>query len=134
MDPEGYQQVVDAVVAGSTSSGADSPVGGLRSPFMDQPWSRREELLMNESLRVALVPAEEIRKIRPIIPQAPFPDEGIAYDRTALTIEEAVDAKRWQPSMRAFVSGSSRPYAKGEEDDAWSGAMRNVSSSVNPMM
>lgn len=133
IDPEGYSQLVDAVQAGSTSSGADVYDDGVRSPYMDKPFSSREELLMNEGLRVAMVPAEEIRKIRPITPMAPFPDEGLAFDREALTIEEALDAKRWQPSMRSFVSGSTQVTNRDVQEDVWSGTSRNTSSSLNPM-
>lgn len=133
IDRAGYMETLDAVASGATSSGADIYDDGQRDPYEDSPFSSKEELFMTEGLRLALVPAEDIRKIRPIVPQAPFPDEGISYDRTALTIEEALDAKRWQPSMRAFVSGPSTPRNGEVQDDAWSGSTRNVSSSLNPM-
>ena len=88
---------------------------------------------MTENLGMALVPAEEIRNIQPPFPLVMFPDEGIAYDRTALTIEETLDAKRWEPNMRSYVSGTSKPTHRSEEDP-FSGTLRNVSTSVNPMM
>lgn len=136
IDPEGYESLVNAVGAGSTSSGASVVDDGIRSPYTDEPFSSgRNEFLANEGLHMALVPADEIREIRPIVPQVLFPDEGIAYDRQALTISETLDTDRWAPTMRAFVSGPSKPRTRGEEqDDAWSGTMRNTSTSVNPMM
>lgn len=136
IDPEGYKALTDAVAAGNTSSGASVVDDGIRSPYTEEPFSAgRNEFLASEGLQIALVPAEEIQQIRPIVPQVLFPDEGIAYDRQALTISETLDTDRWAPTMRAFVSGPSRPRTRGEEqDDAWSGTMRNASTSVNPMM
>lgn len=134
IDLAGYQQLVDAVSTGSTTSGAMVYDDGVTNPFVDDPFARRQELYATEGLQIALVPAEEIQQIRPIVPQALFPDENVMYDREALTIEEAVDTARWQPSMRAFVSGPSRPrMRRDEQEDVWSGTARNVSTSLSPM-
>jgi hypothetical protein len=134
IDLAGYQQLVDSVAAGATTSGATVYDDGTTNPFVDDPFARRQELYATEGLQIALVPAEEIQKIRPIVPQALFPDENVAYDREALTIEEAIDGSRWQPSMRAFVSGPSRPrLRRDEQEDVWSGTARNVSTSLSPM-
>ena len=134
IDSEGYNATVAAVQAGSTSSGASVYDDGERSLYRDKPDQSRQDLFMNEGLRMALIPADEIRDIRPMQPIVMFPDEGIAYDRQALTIAETLDAKRWEPNMRSYVSGTSKPRQRGDgEDDAFSGSLRNVSTSVNPM-
>lgn len=125
----------ESIAAGSTSSGAlvfDD--GETTPPWIDRPWAGREAFITSESLRLAMVPAEEIRKIRPIVPQTLFPQIK-GYDRTPLTIDEALSTDRWTPTVRSWISGPSRQVRRADmQEDLWSGSMRNVSSTSNPMM
>lgn len=128
IDQESYGQLVDAVAAGTMSSGAQITEDGTRPPpWMDEPWAGRQEYLASESMKLAAVPREEIQKIRPVVPQQVFPDNGIGYDQTPLTIDMVFDALRWAPQPRSWISGTAR-----ERQSDMSGSMRNVSSSVNP--
>ena len=134
IDQESYGQLVDAVAAGTMSSGAQISEDGTRPPpWQDEPWAGRQEYLASESMKLAAVPVSEIQKIRPVVPQQLFPDNGIGYDQTPLTIEQCFDAGLWNPMPRSWISGPTRQVKhQDEQQDMWSGTARNVSSSVNP--
>jgi hypothetical protein len=125
----------ESIAAGSTSSGVlvyDD--GETMPPWIDRPWAGREQFITSEAMRLAAVPADEIRKIRPVVPQQLFPQTK-GYDRTPLTIEETLSADRWSPTVRSWISGPSRQVRRADmQEDLWSGTMRNVSSTSNPMM
>lgn len=134
IDSDTYESLVESVQVGSTSSGANVwNDGTAMAPWMQRPWAGREDRLMSQALELMEVPAEEIRKIKPIIPMTMFPDETIRYDRQSLTIGDALDVDRWKPTMRSWISGPSRAVRRADmQEDVWSGTMRNVSD--NPMM
>ena len=134
LDEEGYNKVVDAVQSGSTSSGARVYDDGVpQSPFINRPWAGREEFIMNEAMQIAQIPAEEIRKIKPIVPQTLFPDYNLRYDRQALTIDDALNADRWRPTVRSWISGPSRQVRRADmQEDLWSGSLRGASN--NPAL
>jgi hypothetical protein len=125
----------ESIAAGSTSSGVLVYDDGTTTPpWIDRPWAGRESFITSEAMRLADVPAEEIRKIRPIVPQQLFPDIS-GYDRTPLTIDEVLSTDRWKPTVRSWISGPSRQVRRADmQEDLWSGSMRNVSSTSNPMM
>jgi hypothetical protein len=137
VDPGGMEELYDAVASGATTSGAllvqenSVPV----APWIDRPWQGKEAYIVSEAMRLAEVPAEEIRKIRPATPMVLFPDPKIGYDREALTIEATFDIDRWSPNVRSWISGPSREVRRSDmQEDMWSGTSRNASTSVNPMM
>lgn len=135
IDPEGYAGLTDAVASGNMSSGATLYEDGRRPPPWETgPWAGRQEYIASEALQLASVPADTIRKIRPIVPQRLFPDEKVGFDRTPLTVEDALSTDRWSPTVRSWVSGSVRQIRRDLEDDMWGGTMRNVSPTSNPMM
>lgn len=134
VDPESYQGLIDAVAVGTVSSGA-VPGGGFgpMAPWADRPWAGAGERQMSEALKVAMVPSEKIRGIRPNLPVPPT-EADVAYDRTPLTIEGALDEVRWSPTVRSWTSGSSRPVRRSElEQQTWEGTPRGSMMSVNPM-
>lgn len=137
IDQEGYGELVDAVSSGAETSGAliVQQNSGPVSPWMIGPSATKESYIVSEAMRVAEIPADEIRKIKPMVPQLLFPDPKVAYNREPLTIEGLFEMDRWRPSVRSWTSGTSQPVRKVDmEEDVWSGTLRNASSSVNPMM
>ena len=137
VDPGGMQELQDSVASGATSSGAliVQENSGPRAPWLDRPWQSKESFIVSEAMRLAEVPADEIRKIRPATPQTLFPDPESFYEREPLTIEATFDIERWSPSVRSWISGPSREVRRSDmQQDMWSGTSRNASASVNPMM
>jgi hypothetical protein len=79
-----------------------------------------QELLVTESLRTAMVPAEEIAQIRPPLPQIdPFPPRyGYAdYPDRQPGIGLVLDVDRYYRNRRDDISGGVA---------GWQGAARNV--------
>lgn len=137
VDPGGMDELHDAVASGATTSGAMLVQGnsGPTAPWIDRPWQGKEAYIVSEAMRLAEVPAEEIRKIRPATPMVLFPDPQTGYDREPLTIEATFDIDRWGPTQRSWISGPSREVRRSDmQEDMWSGTLRGASSSVNPMM
>jgi hypothetical protein len=137
VDTQGMEQIYDAVATGSISSGAliVQENSGATPPWADRPNQSKEASIVSEAMRVAEVPADVIRQIKPQFPLALFPDERAAYDREPLTIDAVFDPDRWQASPRSWISGASQQIRRADGvEDMWSGTERNASSSVNPMM
>lgn len=134
LDQPGYEHLLDAVGSGTTSSGSMVDGGfGPRAPWSERPWASAPERQLSEALKIASVPAEEIRKIQANLPINPY-GEGVAYDREPLSIEDALDVNRWAPSVRSWTSGASRPRRRSEvEQQMWEGTHRGSMMSVNPM-
>jgi hypothetical protein len=134
VDQQSWGMLVDAVAAGTTSSGAMLSEDGARPPpWQDEPWAGRQEYLASESMKLAAIPASEIMKIRPVVPQQIFPDNGIGYDQTPLTIDQVFDAGLWNPQPRSWISGATRQVRHSDTDQQmWEGTARNSSNSVNP--
>jgi hypothetical protein len=80
-------------------------------------------------MKLAAVPRSEIEKIRPVVPQQLFPENGVGYDTTPLTIDQVFDAGWWSPRPRSWISGSTRQYRQQADME---GTTRNSSGSVNP--
>jgi hypothetical protein len=130
IDQQAYGQLVDAVASGTMSSGAMISEDGTRPPpWQDGPWAGRQEYLASESMKLAAVPRSEIEKIRPVVPQQLFPENGVGYDTTPLTIDQVFDAGWWSPRPRSWISGSTRQYRQQADME---GTTRNSSGSVNP--
>ena len=65
------------------------------------------------------------------MPQQLFP-ETMGYDHTALTIEDVLEADRWEPQFRSWVSGVTRkPRRVDTIEDQWSGTLRGFNASPN---
>ncbi len=135
IDLEGYTKLVDAVAAGTESSGAIIGAGFRQlNPWDDRPNASGMERQMSEAMRVAAVPSDVIRAIKPNLPVNPHPD-GVRFDRTPLTVSDALDVNRWSPKVRSWTSGPVKPVRRSEvEQDTWGGTLRGSTSTVNPMM
>lgn len=120
-------------VASGSSSGAQVYEDGVRSnPWQPRPFATKNEYVVSEALRLMAIPAEEIRMIRPVVPQQLFPaTEG--YDHTPLGIEDVLETDRWSPQYRSWVSGVVRkPRRVDNIEDMWSGTLRGFTASPNP--
>lgn len=133
VDRPGLTQLLDGVGIGATGSGVPVYDDGITDSMADRPWAGKESYISSEAMRMARVPASEIMKIRPPVPQYLFPPNQ-RFDREALTIEEVLDTDRWTPQIRSWTSPDLTPNVRSDDHtDGGSGNMRNVSSSVNPM-
>jgi hypothetical protein len=121
--------MLDPIGSGGTGGGVPVYDDGTRTmPWMDRPWKGKEDYVVSEAMRQMIIPADEIRGIRPPVPYQLFP-EPMGYTNYPLTISEVLDTDRWAPQQRSWVSGAARPVTRREiEEQAWSGSFRNVSS------
>lgn len=127
------EDFLDPIAVGSTASGGIVYDDGTRSgPWMDRPWKGREDYAVSEAMRQMVIPADVIRATRPPVPQTLFPPV-FGYDRTPVTIAEVLDTDRWAPNIRSWVAGTVRPKRADLEEQFWSGTLRSVSPSSNPM-
>lgn len=120
--------------SGHSPGGAQIYDDGLRQdPWQPRPFATKAEYAVSEALRLMAIPADEIRMIRPVVPQQLFP-ETMGYDNTPLTIDDVLDTNRWNPQIRSWVSGTPRiPRRVDAMEDMWSGTLRGFSASPNMM-
>lgn len=119
--------------ASGYASGAQIIEDGVRqNPWQPRPFATKNEFVVSEALRLMSIPAEEIRQIRPVVPQQLFPPtEG--YDHPPLTIDDILDTNSWEPQYRSWVSGITRqPRRVDFVEDMWSGTLRGFTASPNP--
>lgn len=124
---------IDPLAVGSTASGGLVYDDGTTSgPWMDRPWKGKEDYVVSEAMRQAIIPRDVIAAIRPPVPYQLLPAEYGYYHR-AVTIEEVLDTDRWAPQRRSWVSPTVRPMTRRDlEEQNWSGTERNVNSSPTP--
>jgi hypothetical protein len=102
------------------------------------PWEARlganqNDLVASDALRWMSMPADQIRQIRPPVPQALFPPR-FGYEHEPATIEDILYGD-WTPRARSWVAPQVRTLRRAyEEDQMWAGTERNMSVSVNPML
>ena len=127
-------EALDSVAVSSTAGGL--PVyhdGSTMPPWMDRPGQSKEQYIVSEAMRLMVVPADQVRAIRPVTERPPMPDQG--YVREPLTIEEVLDTDRWRPQVRSWISGVPlKPRRSDMVDDMFSGTARNIGMSANPML
>jgi hypothetical protein len=128
-------QALDPV--GVASSAGGPPVyhdGTTMPPWMARPGQSKEAYIVSESLRLMVVPVDQIRKIRPPVPYGIFPPtEG--YDTQPLTINDILDVNRWAPQRRSWISGTPTKIRRSDvQQEMFSGTARNISSTSNPML
>jgi hypothetical protein len=118
--------------SGHSPGGAQIYEDGTRQePWQPRPFTTKTEYQVSEALRLMSISADEIRTIRPVVPQQLFPAQ-YGYDDTALTIQDVLDTDRWSPQIRSWVSGVPRqPRSVDTMEDMWSGTLRGFSSSPN---
>lgn len=120
-------QTLDPIGAASTAGGA--PVyhdGTTTPPWMSRPGQSKEQYIVSEAMRLMVVPADQIRRIRPPSEHPEMPTEG--YIREPLTIEEVLDTDRWAPQRRSWISGTpTRPRKSDVQQEMFSSTARNTS-------
>ena len=118
--------------SGHSPGGAQVYEDGTRQdPWQPRPFTTKSEYIVSEALRLMAIPSDEIRMMRPVVPQQLFPEQ-YGYDNTALTIDDVLDTDRWSPQIRSWVSGTPRqPRRVDTMEDMWSGTLRGFNASPN---
>lgn len=125
-------ETLDPVAVSSTAGGL--PVyhdGTTTPPWYPRPGQSKEQYIVSEAMRLMTVPADQVRRIRPVTEKPEMPTDG--YIREPLTIEEVLDTDRWAPQQRSWISGTpTKP--RRSDSDMFSGTARNIGMTVNPML
>lgn len=128
------REMFDPVAVGTTS-GAGLVVyddGTRPPPWIDRPGQSKEQYIVSEAMRLMSVPREQIRMIRPPVPQVLNPPI-YGYDTTPLGILEVLSSDRWTPTRRSWISGTvAKPRHSDVDDQMWSGTSRSINSSLSP--
>lgn len=127
-------QAMDPIGVSSTAGGPNMYDDGVRTvPWYPRPGQSKEQYIVSEAMRLMVVPVDQIRAIRPPTEHPEMPTEG--YIREPLTIEEVLDTDRWAPQRRSWISGTpTKPRKSDVQQDMFSGSVRNISSTQNPML
>lgn len=88
-----------------------------------RPWQSRQEMLTDLALQSAALPAEEIRQIRPVVPQQLMP-QSRGFIKNEQGIMDILATDRFTPTYRSWVSGAPVMFRNGFIDQGWSGAPR----------
>jgi hypothetical protein len=126
------RELFDPVAVYTAASGVTFTEDGTRPPpWQPRPFTTKTEYQMSEALRLMSVPADVIRQQVPPT-QLRKPPPMFGYDETPLTIGEVLDADRWTPEIRSWVSGTARkPRRQDAIEDMWSGTLRGFNASPN---
>lgn len=88
-----------------------------------RPWQSRQEMLTDIALQTAISTPEEIRAIRPVVPQQLFP-ESRGFTKQELGVMDVFYLDRAQPTYRSWVSGAPVMFRNGFMDDSFSSSSR----------
>lgn len=88
-----------------------------------RPGQLRQEYIVDAVLQAAMTPADEIRRLRPQVPQQLDPPTQ-GYRRVPLTIEDVLATDRWAPQRRSWVSGAPSIPLRDEQIEGSAG-LRN---------
>jgi hypothetical protein len=127
------REAIDALaVSGATAGGGRIyQTQEANPPWQPRPFTTKEEYAISNALRLMAVPRDQIRSIAPPI-NPPFPPQ-FGYDSTQLTIDDVLDAGRFAPVIRSWVSGAPAVRRSTAYDVMWSGSARNATDpSLNP--
>ena len=125
-------ETLDPVAVSSTAGGLPVYHDGQSSPpWYPRPGQSKEQYIVSESMRLMTVPADQVRRIRPVTERPPMPTDG--YVREPLSIDEVLDADRWTPQRRSWISGVPLKPRRSDSD-MFSGTARNIGMTVNPML
>jgi len=88
-----------------------------------RPWQSRQEMLVDIALQSAISTPEQIRKIRPVVPQQLMPQrEGFAKQEYG--VMDVLNMDRFAPTYRSWVSGAPVMFRNGFMEDNFSGSSR----------
>lgn len=88
-----------------------------------KPNQSRQEMLVDMALQSAMLPAEQIRQIRPVVPQQLMP-QSRGFAKQELTIMDVLNTPRTMPTYRSWVSGAPVMFRDGFMEDNWDGSSR----------
>lgn len=94
---------------------------------MSAPQSR-QTYLVQSALQAALMPADEVRKIRPPVPQQLEPNR-FGMVSAIPTIQDVLYLNRRAPAFRSWVSGAP-VMLTNKEGGGFSGTDRNMTTSI----
>ena len=77
-----------------------------------RPWQSRQEMLVDEALTNAISTPENIRAIRPVVPQQLFP-ESRGFVRQEMNVMDVLTIDRNFPTYRSWVSGAPVMFRDG---------------------
>lgn len=132
---DGNMEYLDPMGGASSAGGALVYDDGTRNePWQDRPGYGVNDMIASEALRWMATPADQIRMIRPPVPQQLFPPR-FGYTHYPCTIDDIFNDALWRPQVRSWSWPPGQPTQRREfEEEMWSGSDRNVSMSVNPML
>lgn len=91
--------------------------------YPSKPWQSRQEMLVDMALQSAISTPEDIRAIRPVVPQQLFPQSrGMA--KQEMGVADALTIDRAFPTYRSWVSGAPVMFRNGFMEDNFSGSSR----------
>lgn len=88
-----------------------------------RPWQSRQEMLVDQALQSAISTPEDIRAIRPVVPQHLFP-ESRGVVRQEMTVMDVLTVDRNFPTYRSWMSGAPVMFRDGFMDDNFSSSSR----------
>ena len=91
--------------------------------YPTKPWQSRQEMLVDMALQSAISTPEDIRAIRPVVPQQLFP-ESRGMTKQEMGVADALTIDRQFPTYRSWVSGAPVMFRNGFMEDNFSGSSR----------
>lgn len=127
------REIFDPIGQGSTAGGGEILENAPQTnPWQPRPFTTKTEYIVSEAMRLMIVPAEEIRQVRPPFISELFPPTMGYGPNVQLTIEQVLQTDRWTPTIRSWTSGTPRvPRQVDQIEDQWSGTLRGFSASPN---
>ena len=132
---EGYEYL-DNMSGASTAGAVLIYDDGFRmAPWESAPGAEQNDRIAAEQMRWMAVPREELRAIRPPVPQQLFPQQ-FGYDQTPVTIDDVLNTRYWQPTPRSWAFPPTRTARQEFQEDMWLSSTRDsqTAGSVNPML
>lgn len=91
--------------------------------YPSKPWQSRSEMLVDMALQSAISTPEDIRAIRPVVPQQLFPDSR-GMSKQEMTVSDVLTIDRQFPTYRSWISGAPVMFRNGFMDDNFEGSSR----------
>jgi hypothetical protein len=88
-----------------------------------KPNQSHTEMLVDQALQSYLLPPEQIRAIRPLVPQQLFPQTR-GFNRQEMTIMDVLDTPRTMPNYSRLVSGAPVMFRDGFMEGNFEGSSR----------
>lgn len=88
-----------------------------------KPNQSRQEMLVDAALQSAISTPEQIRQIRPVVPQQLMP-QSRGFAKQEMTILDVLNTPRTMPTYRSWVSGAPVMFRDGFMEDNWEGSSR----------